>query len=342
MMTPYNTLFTTERGAFHQQRALSAAPPELKVTLLRHPSLDDLLPYLPETDYLISERTGVVDAQIIQAAPRLKLILRLGSLTHDIDIEAARAAGVMVSTWPDPGVIAVAEHVILQLLAVSKKLNEVQGVVRAASPDWQPSKRTDEDTFAYNWSGRTGIYNLYQGTVGILGFGEIGAEVARRLRGWGCTVLYNKRSRLPERIEQELGMAYASAEDLQAQSDYVVNMLPYFAETDLLLDAAWLSRLKPGATVVSCGSGSVIDEAALAQAVLSGHLRGAALDTFEWEPIRADNPLGVAAAGGANIVLTPHTAAGGVAASATDTSRARDYAPILHHLRGEPVPYRVV
>lgn len=341
-MPPYKTLFITERGLFHQQRALSAAPPELTVTMLRHPSADELLPHLPDVDYLISERTGVVDAQLIQAAPRLRLILRLGSLTHDIDIEAARAAGVVVCTWPDPGVIAVAEHVMLQLLAVSKKLNEVQGVARAASADWRESKRTDEDTFAYNWSGRTGIYNLYQATVGILGFGEIGAEVARRLRGWGCTVLYNKRTRLPERIEQELGMQYATVETLQQQSDYVVNMLPYFAETDLLLNAAWLNQLKPGASLVSCGSGSVIDEAALAQAVLSGNLRGAALDTFEWEPIRVDNPLVAAAAAGANIVLTPHTAAGGVAASATDNSRARDYAPILRHLRGEPVPNRMV
>ena len=97
--------------------------------------------------------------------------------------------------------------------------------------------------------------------------------------------------------------------------------------------------MKPGAFFVNCGSGSVIDEIALADAVRSGHLGGAALDTFEWEPIRADNPLRLLALEGPhrNVLLTPHTAAGAAPAGVTVT-RASDYEPILRYLRAEPIP----
>ena len=95
-MTRYKTLFTTESGHRHQQAALNAAPDNLDITMLRQPDKATLLPHLAETDYFISERTGAIDAEIIQAAPKLKLILRLGSLTYDIDIDAAKAAGVIV------------------------------------------------------------------------------------------------------------------------------------------------------------------------------------------------------------------------------------------------------
>jgi len=342
MTDTYKTLYLTERGQFHQERALTAAPPELDIVMLRQPSPQELAPHLPGTVYLISERTGVIDADMLAAMPNLKLILRLGSMTHDIDLDAARRAGVIVCYQPMVGVIRVAEHVFMQMLALAKRLHDAEATAIAASTQWGESRRTDEDTFAYNWSNRQGIDQLYQRTVGILGFGEIGVELARRLAGWGCDVLYNKRRPLPDELEMALGMRYAERDELIATSDYLVNLLPYSSHTDMSLDAVVFAAMKPGAFVVSVGSGSVIDEAALAEAIRTGKLAGAALDTYEWEPIQADNPLIELARAGDNVILTPHTAAGSYTAQIEDRERAEDYVKIVQHMHGKPVDNRLV
>ncbi|NOX62996.1 MAG: hypothetical protein GXP42_13800 [Chloroflexi bacterium] len=338
-MRTYNTLFTTERGRRHQQAALAAAPDILDITMLRDPARETLLEHLPKVEYWISERVGRIDSGLIEAAPHLKLILRLGSLTYDIDVDAARAAGVVVCRWPVATVIRVAEHVILQMLALSKKLGRSERIALEASDRWGESKRTDEDTFAYNWAGLTDVDGLWRKTIGVVGFGEIGAELARRLQGWDVRLLYNKRRRLPESVETELSLQYADRETVFRQSDFIVNLLPYFPATDMSIGEREFDMMKKGACLVSCGSGSVIDEAALARAVESGRLGGAALDTYEWEPIRPDNPLIPLARAGYNVLLTPHIAAGATAAAAQQ--RRDDYSNILRHIRGEPVLYRV-
>jgi len=339
-MTRHKTVFTTERGHRHQQAALGAAPDLLDITMLRQPDRPTLLSSLADAEYYISERVGVIDAEMIRAAPNLKLILRLGSLTYDIDTEAAKAAGVVVCYWPVGSVIRVAEHMVLQMLSLSKKLRETEAIALQANSEWGESKRTDEDTFAYNWSGRANVEGLWQRTIGIMGFGEIGAELARRLRGWDVNLLYAKRRRLPESLEQELGMTYVDEEALFRQSDYVADLLPYFRNTDLMIGAGHFARMKDGAYVVACGSGSVIDEAALAEAVRSGKLAGCALDTFEWEPIRDDNPLLALAKSGYNVLLTPHIAAGATAAAYRE--RLGDYSNIVSHVEGGAIKYRVV
>jgi phosphoglycerate dehydrogenase-like enzyme len=129
-------------------------------------------------------------------------------------------------------------------------------------------------------------------------------------------------------------------ETLLAQSDFVANLLPYFASTNMLLNKSALAQMKDGACLVSCGSGSVIDETALATAVQTGKLGGAALDTFEWEPIKADNPLIGLGQAGYNILLTPHIAAGSLAAA--NTARKNDYVNILNHIYDKPLQFRVV
>lgn len=341
MSDPRHTVvFTTERGQRHQQAALDAAPDNLAITMLRQPDRATLLAHLAQAEYWVSERVGVIDADLIQAAPTLKLILRLGSLTYDIDTEAAQAAGVRVCYWPVGSVIRVAEHLMLQMLFLSKKINETQTLALEAGSKWGQSKRTDEDTFAYNWTDRSNVEGLWQKTIGIMGFGEIGAELAQRLQGWDCPVLYHKRRRLPESVEQPLGLTYASAEDLFSHSDYLVSLLPYFPATDMLIDASKFATMKDGAYVVHCGSGSVINENDLAEAVKRGKLAGVALDTYEWEPITPDNPLIPLAREGYNILLTPHIAAGGAAAAARE--RLQDYTNITHHITGQPLKYQLV
>ena len=337
----HSVLFLTQRGLRHQQAALDAAPDELDVTIRRGLTRAEILALLPEMEFLISERTGVIDAEMIAAGKRLRLIQRLGSMTHDIDLGAAVARSLPVCAVPVRGCIMVAEHLVLQMLATSKRLPEMMELTNAAGYWGAPPRRCDEDYFAYNWSMRTGVGGLWQATVGILGFGEIGAELARRLIGFECTVLYNKRGRLPATTEAELCIRFASQDELLATSDFVVMLLPFFPETEQTIGAQAFGRMKQGAWFVSCGGSGVVSEAALAEALISGHVAGAALDTFTEEPISSDNPiLPLGRDPHANVILTPHTAAGTV--NAAVANRSSDYDNLLRILQGDELRYRVV
>jgi phosphoglycerate dehydrogenase-like enzyme len=327
-------LFLTERSPRHQQAALDAAPPGTSVVMLRHGDRDAVMARLPQADFLITERAGVIDAAMIAAGTRLRLIQRLGTFTHDIDLDAALAAGIPVFTQSIRGCVMVAEHMLMQMLALLKRLPDATAMATSAT-DWeQPSRRTDENTFAYNWSKRTGLRGLVDARVGILGFGEIGAELARRLRPFQpAQVLYHKRTRLPSAVEAEFALAYATPEVIYAASDVLCCLLPFAPATEMALDAAVFAAMPTGALLVHCGSGSVIDEAALADAVRSGHLGGAALDTFEWEPLRPDNPLVALARDPAmNVLLTPHTAAG---SGSGRGGRFADYVNVVRVLEGK-------
>jgi phosphoglycerate dehydrogenase-like enzyme len=335
----HKVLFLTKRSPRHQEAALEVAPAGLRVTMLRQPKEKVLLREIAAAQFLVSERAGEVDAELIAAAPNLRLIQRLGSLVYDIDLGAAQRANVMVAMWPVLGCVMVAEHMLMQMLALAKHLPETAAIANAAA-DWgRPPRRTDENIFAYNWSGRTNVGGIYGQTVGILGFGEIGAELARRLRPFAPRgVLYHKRRPLPAHVEADLGITYATRQEIVAASDFLCVLLPYMTETDLSINEATFAHMKQGAFVVHCGSGSVIDEEALAAALTSGHLAGAALDTFEWEPLQEDNPLVTLARDpAANVLLTPHTAA-----STLPGGREGDWANIARVLAGEEPLYRVV
>lgn len=341
MTEKFTALFITHRGERHQQDALGAAPENLTVTMVRSPSKDEILAELPGKDFLITERSGVIDEDIIAAGSSLRLIQRLGSQTYDIDLKAAKKAGVPVCYLPVRSCIMVAEHMILQILALAKRLREVMELTQSADDFGNPSQLCDEDYFAYNWTGRENLLGLWESTVGILGFGEIGNELARRLQGYGCNILYNKRNRLPEEAEQELNITFATQDKLLKKSDFLCMLLPYFPETALTLNADFFAKMKPGACFVSCGGSGVVDDQALADAVASGQLYGAAVDTFVYEPIAKDSPLlPLARQPHTNLVLTPHTAAG--SASASSKSRVGDYINIQRVLSGEKLVGRLV
>ena len=312
-------VWTTERGEFHQQRALEAAPAGVQVTMLREPDRATLKSALAEATYWVSERRGTIDADLLAAAPKLELIQRLGRLTYDIDTKAAEARGIAVAYQPLPGVMQVAEHVMMQMLVLSKRTRQVEAVALAASDESGERKRTTEDTFAFNWSGQGDIGRLWEATVGIVGFGAIGLELAVRLAGWGCRVLYNKRSRLPDAVEARYGLQHAGKSDIYREADYVVNLLPYSPETDMSIGVDEIAAMQSSVYFVSAGSGSVVDEAALADAVEREALGGVALDAYEYEPIAPDNPLISLAKQGHNVLLTPHTAAVARGKGANDT-----------------------
>ena len=343
-MARYNVLYLCPLGKQHQAWRLAAAPANFDVVMRRstETSREEVLALVRHADALITERAGEVDRRLIEAAPRLKIIQRIGSLYHDIDLDAAREFHVPVCVRPIRGTIAVAENLVLQMLAVLRRAMPLQKVLHTPPEAFSPSgpRRTSEDVFAFNWSKQTRVSLIYGKTVGILGFGEIGAELARRLQPWGCRVLYAKRHPLPRRVEEELRIAHRDAEALLRESDIVVCLLPYFQETDLWLNAQRIAMMKPGAWLVEAGSGSVVDERAVADAVRSGHLAGASFDTYEWEPIRPDNPLLALADGDpeANVFLLPHV---GSCNDSPDHEYAAFYDNVRRALDGQPLEGRV-
>jgi phosphoglycerate dehydrogenase-like enzyme len=355
----HTVLYLCPLGQQHRDWRMAAAPPDLNIIMRRSTEVSraEILSLIPTADALITERVGSIDRAMMEAGAKLKIIQRLGSLYHDIDLDAARERNIPVCTQPIRGTIAVAENMMLMMLGVLRRAMPLQKVVHTQPTQFKRTlplgpnnvpqtapfvpRRTSEDVFAFNWSGQTQVRLLYNKTVGILGFGEIGAELARRLQHWNCRVLYAKRQKLPEFIERDLRIDYRSQEDILKESDIVVSLLPYFKETDQWLNAQRINSMKRGAFLCHAGSGSVIDEAAVAEAMRTGHLAGASFDTFEWEPIQQDNPLLSLASADpeANIFLLPHIGS----CNDIDTSEFIEfYGNVWNALNGEPVEGRLI
>lgn len=333
---PTQLLWLTERSPRHQQSALKAAPDGLQVTI-QPPDFALFAPYLPQTDFVISERRTEMTSEMLDLASQLKLIVRLGSLVDDIDLAACQQRGILVSCQPVDIAIAVAEHLMMQMLALLKRLNEAHATTIAAQHDL-PASRTDENTFSYNWSRFAKVQNLRGKTIAIIGMGEIGVELVRRLRAFlPSQIFYNKRTPHSPEVETQLAITYATFEECVAQADILVNLLPYSPETDLKINAGVFQQMKAGGFLVHAGSGSTLHEQDLIEA-LEQHLGGAALDTYEYEPLQPNHPLSVFAQNPAhNLLLTPHIAAG------TGTpDRSADYAEVVRFLAGQPLQWRVV
>ena len=337
-MEKHSILFTSHRGERHQQAAINDAPDIFEITMRRSPSKEEIIALLPGKEFLITERTGVIDADIIAAGTDLRLIQRLGSQTYDIDLGAAKKAGIPVCYFPIRICVMVAEHMVLQILGLAKRLREKMKITTDAG-DWGIEPQLcDEDTFAYNWSKRENILGLYESTVGIVGFGEIGTELSRRLQNYECTILYNKRSRLPAFFEADLGIQYAELDDLLTRSDFVCMLLPYFEETKKIVNADFIDKMKDGACLISCGGSGILDEDALVDALDSQKLYGLATDTFVWEPIHPDSPLlPMARQELTNIILTPHIASGAIVAN----QRKQDYTNLLNLINDRPLRFRL-
>jgi phosphoglycerate dehydrogenase-like enzyme len=330
-------LFLTDRGERHQQHALQYAPPDVEVIMRRRPTDVELADVLPAVDYILSERNQPISGWIIQNAPNLKLIVRLGRLTHDIDLEAAQAVNVTVSAQPVRGAMQCAEHALMMILATIKKLGRSLHAANTADHGLPPS-RTDENVFAFNWLNYPDIGGMDDKRVSILGMGEIGIELARMLRMFPLqAVYYNKRTPYPDHVEREYGLTHAPLDECMSRADIVVSLLPFSDDTDLSINAEQFARMPAGSVFVHLGSGSVVDESALLDALKTGRLSGAALDTYEYEPLQPVHPLvHYARDPNSNLLLTPHTAAASLSAD-----RSGDYAEIVRYMRGESLRHKV-
>jgi phosphoglycerate dehydrogenase-like enzyme len=248
-----------------------------------------------------------VGAEELALAPRLKVIHKYGMIVRNIDVAACEARGVKVITVRRRANIACAEHAFALMLTVARKIDALNGLISidqlpSASRPYRPFDR--RHTPGANWGRFSGMRTLNSSTIGIVGLGEIGQEIALRASAFGMTALYFQRTRLSAADEQRLNVSYRSLESLLANSDWIIPQLPLNASTLHLIDHNRLSMMKPGACIVNVSRAEVIDRAALLDALRSGHLGGVALDALYEEPGRSDDEL----LSFKNVVLTPHMA----------------------------------
>jgi phosphoglycerate dehydrogenase-like enzyme len=249
-------------------------------------------------------RRGQIGAALMDANPKLKLIQRMGSRPDPIDLAAAKARGIAVSCLPRPVLHYTAEHALLMMLALSKRLIEADEAVRKG--DWDRARVHPEHGVAYNWACVTDIGGLFGTTIGIIGLGEVGSLVAAMAKGFGARVIYTNRTRLPAEREQTLGVEYVPLARLLAESDFVslhANNLPANKE---MLGAKIFAQMKPTAFFINTSRGRMVDEAALHEALTKGIIAGAGLDVHFEEPRPAPDRF----ANLRNVIMTPHIAGG--------------------------------
>lgn len=235
---------------------------------------------------LLSER---VDAELLRAGSRLKIVANYAVGHDNIDLEAARERGVWVTNTPGVLTEATADLTFALLLSLARRLREAERLARSGA--WT------------GWSPTLLLGRGLQGKrLGLVGFGRIGQAVARRALAFGLEVVYHRRQRLPDSREERLRVRGVELDDLLATSDIVSLHLPLTAETRGLLDARALAWMKPGALLLNTARGEIVDQEALAVALSSGHLGGAGLDVYAAEPAIPESLRSL----GDRVVLLPH------------------------------------
>ena len=261
----------------------------------RAPTSQELIDNCQGKDALVCLLTERVDAQVLAAAPTLRIVANVAVGFDNLDIPAGTKAGVVMSNTPGVLDDTTADLAFALLMATARRLAEGDRLMRTGS-----------------WGG-WGIMQLlgqdvHHAKLGIVGFGRIGRGLARRARGFEMEVSYHDALRAPEDVERELGVSFVPMKTLLAQSDFISLHVPLLPETRHLIDAAALRSMKKTAIIVNTSRGPVIDEAALVQALRDGVIAGAGLDVYEHEPKMA---AGLAQL--PNVVLLPHIGSASVA-----------------------------
>jgi phosphoglycerate dehydrogenase-like enzyme len=299
----------------------SLLPEGWRASAVKDRSADALKAEVADADYALWWDVPVT-ADIVAAAGRVKLFHKWGVGVDNIDFDACRARGIRIARTTGSNAVPVAEYAIGLMIALGRRIPQAHMATRAGG--WPKNEVWKHSVLL---SGKT---------VGIIGLGWIGKGVAKRLRGFDCTILYHNRNRLPAEEEAALGVRYATLDDLLAASDVVSLNCPLTEETRGMIGAAALARMKPGALLVNVARGGVVVEADLVEALRAGHLGGAAVDVFDVEPPPPDHPL----LRMENVIVTPHTAS---------TARENSRRSVLHWLgnmvrmeNGEAIPDRDV
>jgi D-3-phosphoglycerate dehydrogenase / 2-oxoglutarate reductase len=260
----------------------------------RQPTLpvEELIKIIGEYDALIVRSQTKVTEELLQAADRLKVIARAGVGVDNIDISAATRKGIIVINAPGANTIAATEHTLAMMLSLARKIPQAHQ--KTSGGEW------DRNSFK-------GV-ELYKKTLGVIGMGKIGTEVAKRAKSFGMNIL-GFDPYLTEERAKKLGIKKASLDLIAAESDFITIHTPLTNNTRGIINDEFLSKTKKGVRFVNCARGGIIDEKALVRAINTGHVAGAALDVFEKEPVTdpelLQNP---------NIIVTPHLGASTVEA----------------------------
>ena len=231
-------------------------------------------------------------AEVIERNKNLKMILRWGAGYDSVDIQAAGERGILVTNTPGANAGAVAELAVMLMLAVGRKLLCHHDSLRQG--EWS------KNTFLNS------SYSLNNKVVGIIGAGNIGRQVARRVQAFGAKTQYYDEFKLTPAVETEFSLPYVTFEELIKTSDIITLHIPLTDQTKHIIGAKELERMKPGAIVINTARGGLVDDCALAAAVRDGRLRGAGLDGVEREPLSPDDEL----LQDPNIIVTPHVGGG--------------------------------
>ena len=262
-------------------------------------SQEEITRALPEYDAMVVRSRTRVTAAMLEKAVRLKVIGRAGIGVDNIDIDSASAHGILVMNTPGANSVAAAEHTLALMLALARHVPQATQSMREG--------RWDKGHFVGT--------ELYQQTLGVIGLGRVGSIVADRAVGMGMSVLVYDPF-VTEEAAAALGVEGVPLDELFSRSDFITLHTPLTEDTKLMINRDTLAEMKPGARIINCARGGLIDEDALYEALKSGHIAGAALDVFSSEP-PGDSPL----LSLQNVISTPHLGASSIQAQANVSRR---------------------
>ncbi len=285
-MSPRIVFVTDFPDAADVAREMAPSGYELVIAPARSAEYKDAM---RDASYLVGFVDGLIDAELFTDGPNLKLVQLLSAGYDKADIEAARRAGVPVANNGGANSVAVSEHAILLMLAVSRQLIRQHTSVSAG-----------------RWRGNSTprVHELRGKTLGIVGLGTIGKKTARLAAAFGMEVIYYDIARLAEHEEDALGVRFRLLRELLRTSDIVTLHTPLNDSTRHMIGAEELALMQPSAILVNTARGPVVDETALYNALKDGVISAAGLDVFEQEPPQKDNPLFTLE----NVILTAHLA----------------------------------
>jgi D-3-phosphoglycerate dehydrogenase len=296
-------------------RALREFGAEVDVRLRQSP--DELIANIPEYDAVVVRSETKITAAAIQAAQRLQVVGRAGVGVDNIDVEAATQRGILVVNAPTGNMISAAEHSVGLMLALARNIPQANATLHSGK--WERSRFMGVE--------------LRGKTLGVIGLGQVGSEVARRARGLEMRVIgYDPF--VPEERGRALGAEMVSLEELLRQSDFISVHTTLTEGTRGLIGEAELALVKPGVRITNTARGGIVDEEALCRAVADGRVAGAALDVFEGEP--KVNPKLLEHE---SIIVTPHL--GASTAEAQERVALDVVEQVIAALKGEPVRYAV-
>lgn len=252
--------------------------------------------------------TATVDEALLSGLPSLRAVLKLGRSYHNIDMDAVRGRGLEFACVPRKGPNCVAELALTLILALSKDLVINNEAVSLGAYRYRGLKPeiTAERKMAFHWMHNMRVHEVVGKTLGIIGMGEIGCELARRASVMGMRNLYYKRSPLSAELESLFDASYAELDELLAESDYVCVATPHTPQTEGMIGAEQIAQMKESAYIVNIARGGIIDEEAMIEALSENRIAGAGLDVFTYEPLPAESPLCALE----NVILCPHIGGG--------------------------------